>query len=166
MSASDVVTREAVNAGFVAEQVTRSGEFELPCDADTAFPFFSPEGERRWVDGWNPQPVFPAADGVTFATDAVFRLEMGGERSVWVVLNVDLRARVAEYVYVVENSRVARVRVEATTVVAERSAVAVSYTITALSEGGNEFVREFTEEAYAQKMRDWQKRVSAVLARS
>jgi len=163
MSAADAVTREAVNAGFVAEQVTRSGGFELPCSAETAFPFFSPEGERRWVDGWDPQPVFPAARDVAFATNAVFRLEMGGERSVWVVLNVDRSSRVAEYVYVVADSRVARVRVEVAEAGAQRSAVAVSYTITALSEAGKDFVRQFTEEAYAEKMRDWQRRVTEAL---
>lgn len=164
MSVSELVRR--AGATFTAEQVTRSGGFDLACDANTAFPFFSPEGERGWVDGWDPQPVFPAAAEVAFASNAVFRLEMGGERSVWVVLDVDHQTHVAEYVYVVEGSRVPRVRVEVTAVAEQRCRVAVSYTITALSEAGNEYVRAFTEEAYAQKMLDWQRRVSAVLARS
>jgi hypothetical protein len=36
-----------------AQQVIRTGGFDLPCDADTAFPLFSPEGEREWASGWN-----------------------------------------------------------------------------------------------------------------
>lgn len=35
-----------------ARQVRRSGSFELPCSTDTAFPLFSPEGERAWVKDW------------------------------------------------------------------------------------------------------------------
>jgi hypothetical protein len=33
-----------------AQQVIRTGGFDLPCDADTAFPLFSPEGERECVN--------------------------------------------------------------------------------------------------------------------
>jgi hypothetical protein len=37
-----------------AQQVIRTGGFDLPCAADTAFPLFSPVGEGEWVLGWNP----------------------------------------------------------------------------------------------------------------
>jgi hypothetical protein len=34
--------------------VVRSGRFELPLAPAEALPHFSPEGERRWVPGWEP----------------------------------------------------------------------------------------------------------------
>jgi hypothetical protein len=36
-----------------------TGGFDLSCDADTAFPLFSPEGERECAPGWNPIAVYP-----------------------------------------------------------------------------------------------------------
>src|ERR1039458_4284454 len=62
------------NAAFAqdtAQQVSRTGSFELPCAADTSFPLFSPEGERDWVKGWSPTPVFP--ERIEFTRDTVFR---------------------------------------------------------------------------------------------
>jgi hypothetical protein len=46
---------------------------------------------------------------------------------------------------------------------AERSRVVVSYTVTAFGEHAASLVAAFSEEAYAAKMRDWQKQISAYL---
>jgi hypothetical protein len=53
-----------------AQQVSRTGSFDLPYAADALFPLFSPEGEREWIKDWNPRPVFP--DSIAFRRDTVF----------------------------------------------------------------------------------------------
>jgi hypothetical protein len=144
-------------------QIVREGSFELNSSADKAMPFFTPEGERAWVDGWNPKPIFPAVESVAFQTNAVFRLDHGGEQSLWTILEANLKDRVAEYVYVVEGERLSRVRVHIEPLTSSHCNVHVRYVHTALSEKGLDFIATVTEEAYSQKMRDWQRMISAVI---
>jgi hypothetical protein len=144
-------------------RVIREGSFELDISAYKALPFFTPEGERAWVKDWNPKAVYPAQSGVAFETNAVFRLDEDEERSLWTILAADLAKHVAEYVYVVEGQRVSRVRVEVEPIGAKNCRVHVHYVHTATSEKGLQFVTSVTEEAFTQKMRDWQRLVSAAL---
>jgi hypothetical protein len=144
-----------------ARQISRVGSFELPCSADTAFPLFSPEGERDWVKGWAPTPVFP--DRIEFARDTVFREGGAGEEAVWTILDADGQAHRAEYVRLAPHSHTAHIIVKVERLGAERSRVVVSYTVTAFGEHAASLVEAFSEEAYAAKMRDWQKQISAYL---
>ena len=145
------------------EQVIREGSFELDLSAGKALPFFTPEGERAWVNGWDPDPVYPAQTDVVFKANSVFRLNHDGELSLWTILDADLQKHVAEYICVVEGVRLSRVRVQVEPLGAERCRVHVRYVHTATSEKGLHFVASLTEESYAQKMRDWQRMVDAVI---
>jgi hypothetical protein len=144
-----------------AQHVSRVGSFELPCAADTAFPLFSPEGEREWVKGWAPTPVFP--ERIEFARDTVFRQGKGEEEAVWTIIEADWRTHRAEYVRVAPNSHTAHIVVKVEPLGHERSRVVVSYTVTAFGEDATSLVEAFSEEAYAAKMRDWQKQISATV---
>jgi len=144
-------------------QVILDGSFELNIDADKALPFFTPEGERTWVDGWDPEPVYPAQKDVAFQTNAVFRLSGDGSQSIWTILEANLKDHIAEYVYVVEGERVSRVRVQVEPLTASQCRVHVRYVHTAISEKGSHFIAALTEAAYAQKMRDWQRTVTAAV---
>ena len=144
-------------------QVAREGLFELDTSADRALQFFTPEGERAWVKGWNPEPVYPPQEGVTFRRNSVFRVDHEGERSLWTIVEADLGRHIAEYIYVVEGERLSRVRVEIEPLGERRCRVRVRYVHTATSEKGRQFVASVTEQAFAQKMRDWQRMVSATI---
>ncbi len=144
-----------------ATQVSRAGNFELPCSADAAFPLFSPEGERHWVKGWDPKPVFP--DLIEFSRDTVFRTGSSGEEAVWTILDADWQNRRAEYVRVAPTSHAARIKVEVRPSAEERCMVTVSYTVTSFGERMDSLLSEFSSEAYAGKMRDWQQRISEYL---
>lgn len=144
-----------------AQQVSRSGSFDLPCSADEAFPLFSPEGERGWVKGWAPTPVFP--DKIEFARDTVFREGRASEEAVWTILDADWQLHRAEYVRLAPDSHTAHIIVKVETIGAARSRVLVSYTVTAFGEHAASLVEGFSEEAYAAKMRNWQKQISAYL---
>lgn len=145
------------------EQVVREGTFELDTAADKALPFFTPEGERSWVKGWDPKPVYPPQEAVVFKVNSVFRLDHGGEHSLWTIVDADLQQHIAEYIYVVEGERVSRVRVQVEPLSERHCRVRVRYVHTAISEKGLHFVASVTEESFAQKMRDWQRMVSAAI---
>jgi hypothetical protein len=104
-----------------AGQVVREGSFELDASAQTALVLFTPEGERFWVKGWDPKPVYPPREGVVFKANSVFRVDQGGEHSLWTIVEADLQAHVAEYIYVVEGERLSRVRVQVEPLAAQRS---------------------------------------------
>jgi len=145
------------------EQVVREGSFELNTSADRALPFFTPDGERAWVSGWDPKPLYPPQADVLFKTNSVFRLDHGEEHSLWTIIEADLQEHIAEYVYVVEGERLSRVRVQIQPLSENHCRVHVQYVHTAISAKGLEFVASVTEESYAQKMRDWQRLISAAI---
>ena len=144
-----------------AQQVVRSGEFDLACSADEAFPLFSPEGERRWVSGWNPQPMFPRS--VAFSRDTVFRQGNGDEEAIWTIVDVDPESHRAEYVRVAPASHTAHIIVHVAPIGRVKSHVTVTYAITAFGRSSSSVIEAFSESAYADKMRDWQQRISACL---
>jgi len=143
------------------QQVVREGSFELDISAGRALPLFTPEGERVWAKGWDPKPIFPPEQSVAFKANSVFRLDHGRERSLWTILEADPQKYIAEYVCVVEGVRLSRVRVRIQPRGEERCRVHVRYVHTATSEKGLRFVASVTEQAYAQKMLDWQRMVNA-----
>jgi hypothetical protein len=146
------------------EQVVREGSFELDTSADRALLFFTPEGERTWVKGWDPKPVYPPQEGVVFKANSVFRVdEDGEEHSLWTIVEADLQEHIAEYIYVVEGERLSRVRVQIEPLSEQRCRVRVHYVHTATSEKGLQFVATVTEESYAQKMRDWHRMLGAAI---
>jgi hypothetical protein len=141
-----------------AQQVRRTGSFELPCAAETAFPLFSPEGEREWVRGWDPKAVFP--DRIEFVRDVVFREGHEGEEAIWIIVDADWKTHRAEYVRLAPHSHAAHIVVKIESLEAERSKVFVSYTVTAFGKHAAGIIAAFSEQAYAAKMRDWQKQIS------
>lgn len=144
-----------------AQQVSRTGGFDLPCSPDVAFPLFSPEGERVWVTGWDPRPVFP--ETVAFQRDTVFREGSAGHEAVWTILDADWQAHRAEYVRVAAASHAARIVVQINPSGPGRSRVVVSYTVTAFGKDAATLLESFSETAYAAKMQNWQRWISAYL---
>ena len=145
------------------QQISRRGEFSLPCSADLAFPFFSPEGEREWIKTWNPRPVFP--ETIEFQADTIFLEGEGRQEAVWTIVAVDWPSHRAEYVRVAPESHTAHIVVRIEPRGAESSSVTASFTVTILGEAGAHLVDSFSESGYAAKMQNWQREISAALAR-
>lgn len=156
MSATDITFPKLHTEN--AQQVSGEGGFDLACSADTAFPFFSPEGEREWVKGWNPAPIFP--NTIAFARDTVFRQGTAEETAIWTIVDADWKAHRAEYVRVAPASHTAHIVVNVEKLTPDRSRVTVRYTVTAFGERASRVLEPFSEAAYADKMRNWQRQIS------
>lgn len=147
-----------------SSQIIREGTFELGMGADTSFPYFTPEGERAWVPGWNPKPVFPSGPTVVFAPDSVFVIE-GGEYLVWNILSADAKKRTADYIYFVAESRVERTVVHVEAIDSQHCRVHVRFVVTALSDAGRKSIEQrFAQETFAKWMDEWKQRVTAAHA--
>lgn len=155
------VLAPAVATQETAQQLTRAGSFDLSCSAKTAFPLFSPEGERDWIKGWDPQPVYP--ETITFNRDTVFKQGDAGHEAIWTILDADWQTYRAEYVRLDSASHTAHIVVKVEPLGPERSRVTVTYTVTAFREHAPAIFEAFSEKAYAEKMHHWQALITALL---
>lgn len=153
-----------LQAQSTGSQVVREASFELGMDADTSFVYFTPEGERAWVRGWDPRPVFPSGQTVTMAADSVFEL-VRDEHLVWSILNVDPKQHTAEYIYFVADSKVVRVAVRVEAVDSQHCRVHVRFVATALSDAGRRSIeQQFSREPFAKWIDEWKPRITAAHA--
>ena len=137
------------------------GSFTLPMPVAEAFDLFTAEGERRWVAGWEPIILSErSADepGTVFLTD------VGGERTIWTVIEADRTAGRLTYSRVSPGRRAGTVKVSLAPD-GEDSRVEVVYDITSLAEEGDEAVRSMDSEGFARMLEEWQRLIVAALAR-
>ena len=141
--------------------IERTGRFTLPIPPEAAFPFFSAEGERLWVTGWEPVPLH-APDGDLAVAGAVFSTAVGGELTLWLVLEFDRVRRVARYARFTPGSRLGTVTVRC---VAEAGGteVTVTYEMTSLSPEGAATLEAMTPEEYAGSLASWEREIRAVI---
>jgi hypothetical protein len=148
---------------FRATRVERTGDFVLPVPPEQALQFFSPEGERSWVAGWDPEYLHPGEPST--APGTVFRTAHGDEETLWLILGYSPAQGDAEYVRVTPGSRMGTVRVRCRAEGESGSRIIVTYTLTALSEAGNAVLADLTESHYARMLEDWRQRVTGMLGR-
>ena len=123
---------------------------------------FTPDGERLWVPGFDPEYLHPLSGEQ--GPGAIFTTTHGGESTLWMVLRFSQDEGVAEYARVTPGSRrgIVRVALEATGPASSRARV--SYDLTGLSEAGNGVLASMTEAAYVEMLADWQHRIADCLA--
>jgi hypothetical protein len=140
----------------MTSRVTRSGSFDLPCDPATALPLFTPEGERRWVDGWAPVYHSAATDevGAVWTTAA-------GAPTTWVTVVRD-DDRVA-YARVSADGTAGMVQVRCLASGTGATTVDVTYDLTATDARGQAHLEDFAR-GYAELLEDWRERTRRVLA--
>jgi hypothetical protein len=140
---------------FRPHHVERSGDFTLPLPIRHAFPLFSPEGERAWAPGWDPEYLHP--DHPSTAPGAIFRTTHGGEETLWLLLQYDPHTSIAHYSRFSPGSRLGTVLVRCEEESPTQTRVHVTYVLTAVAPAGNTVLEAFTTEKYLEMLRDWQR---------
>jgi hypothetical protein len=133
----------------------QQGEFHLPTAPATALPLFTPEGERRWVDGWDPNYFSTATDEV----GAVWQAAAGAD-STWVT--TDRTEDRVRYARISSNGTVGLVEVVCTPA-AGGTSVRVTYDITACSPSAVVSLRQFVD-GFADMLAHWQQATTVALA--
>jgi hypothetical protein len=136
--------------------VSHTRIFELAVPIAELFPLFSPEGEKRWVPGWDYKNVMGTTD---LSEDYVFLTrshDHAGADAVWVVKRYDPRAHEVQFYRIEPEEKVGLVRVKCAAVGDRQTAVEVTYRYTALSASGEDFIRSFDESAYKAFIDQWQ----------
>lgn len=146
------------STSFRSHSERRTGSLHIHASIDVVFPMFTPEGEKAWAAGWNPEYVFPA-DGET-SQGMVFRTEHSGPKT-WVMTLYDAEQHRAEYVNFASDLLVqiaVKCRSEQSGTTAE-----VTYVHTGLTEAGNKLVDEYTQERHERQMQHWQEAIEKAL---
>ena len=138
---------------FTPRLAAFQGTVTIPAGASQAFPLFSPEGERAWVPGWNPEILAPR-DGA-WGEGQIFRtMEESGEAT-WVVSAMDKKRRRVVYFRVEPARYVAKVEVEVKSRSGGGSEARVVYTFVGLTEKGNADIEAMRATDYEAKMARW-----------
>ena len=125
----------------------------MALSATAALPLFSAEGERRWVAWWNPRQLYPvdsgAGEGTVFQTT-----NKGVGIATWIQTRHEPARGRALFVCVVAEHHAAMVDIVVTPNGEGRSRASVTYRMTSLSTGADDFVRAFGE-AFEDLMVHW-----------
>jgi hypothetical protein len=149
-----------IDAAIAPIHVEHTGDFVLPLPLAEAFPLFTPEGERAYLPGWEPEYLHPTEPSAAAGT--VFRTRADGEETLWLILEHDPAAGVATYGRFTPGSRLGRVRVQCVAEGVHRTRVSVSYVLTATSAHGNEALEGLDAAAFAAKLDGWREAILAL----
>jgi hypothetical protein len=127
---------------------------------DTAA-LFGPSGERVWAGkDWNPQFLYPLPE--QDIEGAVFTVQHGSHKSVWVNSVRDLEAKHFQYVYFIPDALITTIDVRFLPVNKGKTNVEVVYTRTALTPEANDHVLHLGESDRASGQ-EWQQSIDRYL---
>jgi hypothetical protein len=154
-------TRETKKAETPVElaHVSNSFQFVVHGPLSRVAPLFGPEAERSWAGKhWNPEFVYPqeAKD----VQGAVFTVQHGSHKGVWVNTVFDLAGGRMQYVYFIPDVLVSTVDVKLTPLDSSSTTVDVTYVRTALVAEANDDVRSLGDRDRASGP-EWQDAIEA-----
>jgi hypothetical protein len=139
--------------------VLRAAEFTVDLPPEQAMELFTPEGERRWADGWAPQ--YPEADRRE-GPGAVFTTAHGGHQTTWVM--VDHGPRSVRYARVTQGMTAGTVAVDVVAAGESSTRVRVTYDLTALTSAGECWLDAFDAD-YDTAIAGWSTEIAVALGR-
>jgi hypothetical protein len=146
----------------MAAHLDVAGVVRLDADMAAALWYFTPEGEREYVPGWEPEYLHPG-DGV-LQEGLTFRTEHGDETTIWFVSRYDPAAGAVDYIRLTPGSRVGRVTVRLTPLAPQRTEVTIAYALTSLSLEGDRRLERFATE-FDGTLEEWERTLASLIAR-
>jgi polyketide cyclase/dehydrase/lipid transport protein len=137
--------------------VRLTGSFDVALPPQEAFTLFTPEGERSWAHGWDPE--YPNPPGDVAAAGLVFLTRHGEQVTTWVVVAAE-PGRAITYAQVIAGERAGLISVGCLPA-ATGTTVTVSYELTALAPQADAGLRRFAA-GYAEFLAHWERAIAAV----
>lgn len=139
--------------------VSHSHTLEFSVSPDELFPLFTPVKEKLWVHDWEVNLIYAKTDTAE-EQGAVFTTPHSD--AVWVLSQYDPQNYAIQYVRFTPNLYVTLIEIRY--IPADKvTRVQVTYTITGLSEAGNQLIEKYTPEDYQRRMKHWQDSISHYL---
>jgi len=145
---------------FRPRTVSRVATLKLAASLERVFPLFDPVREAEWAEGWEIEILHP--QDAPPERGMVFRTHHAPEgETVWIMTRFDFPSGEVEYVNVTPGLKVTRVNISCRKA-GEATEAEVRYTVTALSERGNEYVEAF-DVKYTKWLESWEKAINHYL---
>lgn len=139
--------------------IHHAAEITVGLPREQAITLFTPEGERRWADGWDPQYPEPRRRE---GPGAVFTTSHGGHETTWII--VDQRPDCIRYARVVQGLTAGTIAVDVLYSKEGATSVRVTYDLTALSAAGEAWLQAFADH-YETEIGAWSHEIAAALQR-
>jgi hypothetical protein len=139
--------------------VERAAEITVELPREQAMALFTPEGERRWADGWDPHYPDPERKE---GPGTVFTTAHGDREATWIM--VDQEPDRVRYARVVHGMTAGTVAVEVISSDADATHLRVTYDLTAVSAAGESWLEAFGAH-YDAEMATWATDISSALSR-
>jgi hypothetical protein len=144
--------------------VRRSGLVRVAAPVETAFPLFTPLGEKLWAPGWDPAFHHPA-DGTPVAGMAFSTANSDGAPTHWVLVDWDPERHVVRYARMTPGLRVGTVEVTCRTAGPAATAAQITYDLTAISDVGDADLATWTKEWFAGFLQEWEGEIARALGK-
>jgi hypothetical protein len=148
---------------FKANHVSRSGIIKLAAPPQKVFHLFEPIDEKLWAEGWTPEILYPSVEKTIAGMVFLTANHRGEPKTIWYMTKYDTTGFEVEYLRISPESRLGIVAVKCEAGDEANTLAKVSYTFTALSEQGNQWLENFTVEHYRAMMLDWEKAINHYL---
>ncbi|MHA7969983.1 SRPBCC family protein [Rhizobium sp. CAU 1783] len=132
----------------------------LPGTPKHCFGFFTPEGERLWVDDWSPAYFHRTTAGSLEGT--VFSTGHGGEATIWIVADHDPDDHRIRYSRISPGVRAVLVDVHCRPE-EDGTSVEIRYRSTGLSPTGNAVIEAMSGPAFPAMIEAWKHRILPLL---
>lgn len=142
------------------KSISHTKAFKMNLPIAEIFPLFSPEGEKHWVLGWDYENVMGKTE---LSEDYVFLTKIhdhGTTDAIWIVKKYDPKSHFVQFYKIEPEYKVGVVTVKCTELESSKTNIQVTYKYLALSISGEEFIAGFSESAYEEFIREWQKLLS------
>ncbi|MFC2133158.1 hypothetical protein ACFLTH_00955 [Bacteroidota bacterium] len=140
-----------------SEIIERKLDFTIDQPVDKVFPLQSPEGEKLWVPGWDYENLMGHTN---LHEDYIFTTQThdhAAADALWIVKTFDPDNYHVQYYKIEPGEKIGIVTVHCETVNGDRTKVTITYKYLGLSEKGNEFIRNFSEDEYELFILEWKR---------
>lgn len=141
---------------FEPRRLIREYRQTIHASPEKVFPLLCPVREADWLDGWRFSMIYSGSGFVE--EGAVFRTAHEGEEdTVWVVTRHDTETLSVDFVRFTPGSRTCLLKISVKPRNDNSSFVHIRYVYTGITSAGNDFIDGFTEEAFVEAMKFWEK---------
>ena len=140
---------------FKAKRVTRSYIQTINAEPSMVHRLICPVREAEWLDGWNCDLIF-SQSGFAEAGCVFISRSKGEKDTIWMITKRDDQNYETEFARITPQSRIGCLTVRIEDGGNHTSRMHIAYTFTALTEKGNRFIENFTEENFAKDMKFWE----------
>ena len=147
---------------FTARRITKTYRQTINAIPERVFPLLCPVREAEWLDGWQYAMIY--SESGLIEEGAVFSTPHEGEvDTVWIVTKHDPGKREIEFARFTHESRTCVLKIAVRAKAEHGSFVDISYTYTATTPAGNDFIDSLTEEAFVEAVVFWEKSMNYFL---